>query len=140
MHYVIVILCIIFSAIYCLVLVYSNAYDNCHEELELKWFISDALLSFVIPFAIITILNCLIINDFKKSIQNNQHYRFANASPQSTEMIALNLKKKSWSTNDMQLHTSTLLKTDANIAIQKSKVLILLNSFISPSCLLFLGK
>lgn len=122
LHYVIVLICIIFSTIYCLALVDSNSYDNCHEELELKWFISDAFLSFFIPFTIITILNTLIIYHFKRSIQNNQQYRFTNSRLQSMEMIPLNFRSKSTSANDIQSQTHKLLKINDCINLSKSKV------------------
>ena len=50
------------SLLFCLALSYSNVHIECHEELQLRWFIADALLSFIIPFTLILIFNVLIIN------------------------------------------------------------------------------
>ena len=53
---------LLFSMMFCSVLLHSNDYIDCHEELQLRWFIVDALVSFIIPFTLIFIFNILIIN------------------------------------------------------------------------------
>lgn len=75
-HYFIVSLLILFGVVYCFALVSNNSYDNCHEELDLIWFISDALFSFLIPFTLIIVLNFLIILHLKKSFRGNPLFRF----------------------------------------------------------------
>ncbi|CAF0738305.1 unnamed protein product [Didymodactylos carnosus] len=60
-NYVIVFTCTILSLVYCISLVYNNQYYQCQEELTLKWFISDAILSFVLPFFLIICFNLLIV-------------------------------------------------------------------------------
>jgi hypothetical protein len=54
------------SALFCFVLSYQNLYVECHEELHLRWFIADALFSFVIPFFLILIFNIFIVNFIRK--------------------------------------------------------------------------
>jgi hypothetical protein len=85
---------IIFGIIYCLALVGYNDYDICHEELDLKWFLSDALLSFLLPFTIITILNILIVSHLRKSLQNNQQFRFIKRHQNSSEILPLTFRKR----------------------------------------------
>ncbi|CAF0920950.1 unnamed protein product [Rotaria sp. Silwood1] len=119
-HYLIVTLFIIFGISYCLLLVKTNAYDNCHEELELNWFISDALLSFLIPFTIIIILNILIIFYLKKRFQNNQQYRFTKRQQQS-EMIPLDILKVSSSRYEITVNTKFQANIYDNINISNSR-------------------
>lgn len=101
-HYFIVLFLIVFGILYCLALVGYNQYDICHEELYLKWFISDALLSFLIPFTIITILNILIISHLKKSFHRNSQFRFGKRHLQSTEIFPLNFRKKTSSSSSYE--------------------------------------
>jgi len=76
-HYCIVTLFIFLGISFCFALVKSNLYEQgCQESLTLKWFISDALLSFVIPFSLIATLNTLIIFHLRKKSQNNQQFSF----------------------------------------------------------------
>ncbi|CAF1628958.1 unnamed protein product, partial [Didymodactylos carnosus] len=58
---IILILSTLIGLTYCLLLVYKNSIVQCYEELSLNWFISDALLSFLLPFALISFFNQLII-------------------------------------------------------------------------------
>lgn len=53
---------LLFSLMFCSVLLHSNEHIECHEELQLRWFVVDALVSFIIPFTLIFIFNILIIN------------------------------------------------------------------------------
>ncbi|CAF4722913.1 unnamed protein product, partial [Rotaria sp. Silwood2] len=121
-HYLVVTLFIIFGIIYCLVLVKTNAYEHCHEELDLNWFISDALLSFLIPFTIIIILNILIICYLKKRFQNNQQYRFTKRQQQS-EVIPLNFLKQCSSRYEITFNTKFQPNIYENINISNSRVL-----------------
>jgi hypothetical protein len=118
-HYLIVSLFIIFGIIYCAKLVQNTAYENCHEELELSWFLSDALLSFLIPFTMIIILNILIICHLKKGFQNNQQYRFINRQ----ESTRLNLRKKDSSLYELTLNAHCQPKIYENITMPTSRVL-----------------
>ncbi len=104
-HYLIVSLFIIIDIIYSLALVKYNAYDSCQEELELGWFISDALLSFLIPFTIIIILNILIIFHLKKSFLNNQQYFFTTYRQHPSESSPLNFRNRNSSSNILPLCT-----------------------------------
>jgi hypothetical protein len=54
------------SLLFCITSSLSNTHTDCHEELNLKWFIADALSSFIIPFSLILIFNILIINTIRK--------------------------------------------------------------------------
>ncbi len=119
-HYLIVSLFIIFGIIYCLALVEYNGYDDCHEELQLKWFISDALSSFLIPFAIITILNILIIMHLKKGFQNNQQFRFPRRRQSSSQNLSLNLRTKS--SYELTLSSSFQAKPYENAPLSISRV------------------
>lgn len=121
-HYLIVTLFIIFGVTYCLLLVKNNDYDGRHEELALSWFISDALLSFLIPFTIITILNILIIFNLKKRYLNNQQYRFTNRR-QISEFLPLNDTKKNSSTHEIPLDGNFPSNIYDNITISNSRVL-----------------
>ncbi|UJR25001.1 hypothetical protein I4U23_006362 [Adineta vaga] len=56
----------ILSSIFCFHLSYYNRYEDCHEELDLNWFLADALISFVIPFILILIFNIMIVNYIRK--------------------------------------------------------------------------
>jgi len=121
-HYVIVALFIIFGIIYCLALVGYNDYDICHEELDLKWFLSDALLSFLLPLITITILNILIIVHLKKSFQNNQQYQFTKRQQQQIEILPLNFRKRNSMPHDLTSNRHFQRKNSGNIIISHSKV------------------
>jgi hypothetical protein len=54
------------SVIFCSLLSYANECVGGHEELELIWFIADALSSFIIPFSLILIFNILIVSLIRK--------------------------------------------------------------------------
>lgn len=127
-HYLIVTLFIIFGTIYCLALVKMNQYDDCHEELGLSWFISDALLSFLIPFTIITVLNILIIIYLKKRYQNNQQYRFTKREQQH-ENFPLNTLGKTLVPYEFGFNTNLHGKiyNDVNISISRVMNIILLS-------------
>ncbi|CAF0794586.1 unnamed protein product [Adineta ricciae] len=56
----------ILSSCFCFLISYYNNYEDCLEELYLKWFIADALFSFVIPVLLILIFNTLIVNYIRK--------------------------------------------------------------------------
>lgn len=49
------------SFIFCLIISTQGSYDDCHEDLSLSWFIADAIVSFVIPFSLISTFNLLIV-------------------------------------------------------------------------------
>ncbi|CAF1071817.1 unnamed protein product [Rotaria sordida] len=126
-HYLVVTLFIILGITYCLALVKTNEYDNCHEELDLNWFISDALLSFLIPFTIIIILNILIIFYLKKRFQNNPQYRFKKRKQQQqqSEVISLNFRKRSSSPYEVTFNTNFQPNIYNNINISNSQHSIL---------------
>ncbi|CAF1128529.1 unnamed protein product [Didymodactylos carnosus] len=67
-----------FSLVYCVLLVHYNSYYQCNEELNLKWFLSDALLSFVFPFALIALFNLLIVQQIQKESKKitRHHHRY----------------------------------------------------------------
>lgn len=46
---------------FCLIIATRGSYDGCHEDLSLYWFIADAIVSFVIPFFLISMFNVLIV-------------------------------------------------------------------------------
>lgn len=76
LHYCIVTLFILLGASYCFALIKKNDYENCQEELDINWFYSDAILSFVVPFTTIAILNLLIIFRLRKTYQKSQQLSF----------------------------------------------------------------
>jgi len=92
LHYGIVTLFILLGISYCFALIKQNDYDSCQEELHLNWFLSDALLSFVLPFTIIAIINLLIIFHLRKTSRNNQQLSFTKRSKK--ENLPLNQRKK----------------------------------------------
>lgn len=49
----------------------ANDYVDCHEELQLSWFIADALFSFIIPFSLILIFNIRIVRLIKQHAQSS---------------------------------------------------------------------
>jgi hypothetical protein len=98
------------SSIFCFTLSCKNLYVDCHEELELSWFIADALLSFVIPFLLILTFNILIVNYIRK------HSR----SPISVQSTLLR-KKKHFKMNYKTYHHDETCVTENN-----------LNSFVHP--------
>ena len=89
-----IILIISSSFLFCLLLSLKNKHIDCHEELELSWYVADALLSFVIPFTLVLIFNVLIINLIRKHARSplglwepwNQPLRF--------RRIRFNLKRR----------------------------------------------
>ncbi len=93
----------IFSLLFCFLLPHKNDYVDCHEELELHWFIADALSSFVIPFFLILIFNILIVNFIRK------HSR----SPISVQSTLLR-KKKEFKNNSKTSHHDETCVTDNN--------------------------
>jgi hypothetical protein len=93
LHYLVVTLFLIFGISYCAALTYNNRYENCEEELQLSWFISDALSSFVIPFMIIAILNLLIIFHLRKTSRNNQQVSYRKRAGKD-EILPLNTRRK----------------------------------------------
>ncbi|UJR23833.1 hypothetical protein I4U23_026809 [Adineta vaga] len=50
------------SVVFCSILTYHGNHNNCHEEITTRWYIADALSSFIIPFSLILIFNLLIVN------------------------------------------------------------------------------
>ncbi len=92
LHYCIVTLFILLGISYCFALVKNNVYEYCQEELHLSWFLSDALLSFVLPFIIIAILNLLIIFHLRKTCRNNRQLSFTKRSNKGN--LPLNQRKK----------------------------------------------
>ena len=105
-HYLIVAFLTLFGVIYCLALVGYNEYDVCHEELDLKWFLSDALLSFLLPFTIIIVLNILIISQLSKSFQHNQQFRFIRRQRNSPETFPCSSQKRLASSFDPSFNPS----------------------------------
>ena len=117
LHYFIVILFILSGIAYCTVLVIKAKYDKCHEELELIWFISDALLSFVIPFTIIAILNLLIVCHLRTTSRNHQRLLFKKAS--TKEMLPLTTRKK----GSISYDSNSTAKLSENLSTRNTKVL-----------------
>lgn len=56
--------------LFCLALSRASIYIDCHEELELPWFVADALFSFIIPFTLILIFNIRIVCLIKQHAQS----------------------------------------------------------------------
>ncbi|CAF1266814.1 unnamed protein product, partial [Didymodactylos carnosus] len=109
-NYVIIFTCTAISLIYCILLVYNNEYDKCHEELTLKWFISDAILSFVLPFFLIVSFNLLIVYQIRKnersaiSAQSSINYK----RPHLSTIIrakSINNNNKTKYQSDSYIHT-----------------------------------
>ena len=123
-HYLIVALFIIFGILYCLALVGYNSYDVCHEELDLPWFLSDALLSFLLPFTIITVLNILIVLHLKKGFPINQQFRFGRRHQHPMEMIPLNSRQKTSISFDPTCNSNSQSKTYGNGSITSRVYLI----------------
>ncbi|CAF1621132.1 unnamed protein product [Rotaria magnacalcarata] len=98
LHYLIVILFILFGISYCLALTKMNLYEHCQEELYLDWFLSDALSSFVIPFTVIAVLNLLIIFHLKKTCQDNPQVSFSKRSKR--DFLSLDTSRKSIASYD----------------------------------------
>jgi len=121
MHYLVVTLFIIFGIIYCLGLVYKGEYEQCHEELDLKWFLSDAVLSFLLPLITITILNILIIVHLKKGFQNNQQFHFTKRQ-QQIEISPSSFRRRNSMPHDLTSNRHFQRKTFGNIIISHSKV------------------
>lgn len=123
-HYFIVVFFLLFGVVYCLALVAFNRYDVCHEELDLKWFLSDAILSFLLPFTVITILNILIISHLKKNLHQNSHFRFGQRHSHPMENLSLNFRKKtsSLSSSEMPLRNPYQTKCSITASIDQSRV------------------
>jgi len=120
LHYIIVTLFLLFGISYCVGLIKSNPYDeSCQEELYLNWFISDALLSFVIPFIIIAILNLLIIFHLRKTSRNNQQLAFSKRTKK--EVLQLNPRNKS----SISCDSSSQSRVSENITGANIKVIII---------------
>jgi hypothetical protein len=94
---------LLLSSLFCFALSHQNTYVNCHEELQLIWFIADALFSFVIPFFLILVFNILIVNFIRK------HSR----SPISVQSTLVRKKKQFKSIYKACNHDETCL-TDNN--------------------------
>ncbi|CAF1116115.1 unnamed protein product [Adineta steineri] len=110
LHYIIVSLVILFGISFCFALIKSNDYYLCEEELQLKWFISDAILSFVTPFTIIATLNLLIIFHLRKTSRKNQRLSFSNKQTKK-EFLRLNSKQKSSLSYDSNSHSRSSVHT-----------------------------
>ena len=117
LHYFIVTLFILLGISYCFALTKYAKYEHCHEELGLNWFISDALLSFVIPFTIIAILNLLIIFHLRKTSRNNA--RLSVKKRPKKEMLPLNPRKKS----SVSCDSNSTGRLSENISARNHKVL-----------------
>ena len=116
LHYLIVTVFILFGFLYCLALIVRNAYDNCEEELYLSWFISDALLSFAVPFTIIAVLNLLIILQLRATLRVKKHFLFQQTPRQ--ENVPLHPKKRSLPSYDA--HSQS--KVSENTTVLHGKV------------------
>ncbi|CAF1011145.1 unnamed protein product [Adineta steineri] len=110
LHYIIVSLVILFGISFCFALIKANSYESCEEELQLKWFISDAILSFVTPFTIIATLNLLIIFHLRKTSRKNQRLSFSNKQTKK-EFLRLNSKPKSSLSYDSNSHSRSSVHT-----------------------------
>lgn len=68
----IAIICLIFtsSVLFCLALIFENRHIGCHPELHLRWFIADALVSFIIPFTLILLFNIRIVILIRKQAKS----------------------------------------------------------------------
>jgi hypothetical protein len=119
LHYIIVTLFLLFGISYCFGLIRYNDYESCQEELQLNWFISDALLSFVIPFIIIAILNLLIIFHLRKTSRNNQQLAFSKRTKK--EVLQLNPRNK----NSISCDSSSQSRVSENITGANIKVIII---------------
>ena len=117
LHYIIVTLFILFGGIFCVALVTQNKYDTCEEDLYLNWFILDALLSFVIPFTIIAILNLLIICHLRKTSRNNQQLSVRTQTKKENVRL---YPRKNYSTSSFSSFQSRL---SSNKRVPNSKVL-----------------
>ncbi|CAF4830949.1 unnamed protein product [Rotaria sp. Silwood1] len=124
LHYSILTLFILFGIAYCLLLITKNQYENCQEELHLNWFLSDALLSFVIPFTLIAILNLLIIFHLRKTCRNNQQLIFTKQSKKN--FLPLNSKRKSLISFD-SISQAKLSETSTVTNIKASKYQLSVN-------------
>ena len=124
-HYVIVALIIVLGCGYCSALVHSINYDHCHEEVGLSWFISDAFLSFLLPFTMITVLNLLIIFHLKKGFQNNQPFRFR--PRQESESVPLNTRVTNSSSQEMTSNAQCRAKISKHTSMPSIRV----RSFLS---------
>lgn len=104
LHYSIVTLLILLASSFCFALVKMNVYEyGCQESLDLKWFISDALSSFVVPFSLIAILNSLIIFHLRKASRHSQQLSLAHHL--QGNQLGLNRKKKSSISLDSTSHS-----------------------------------
>ena len=120
-HYFVVSLSILFGIIYCISLVKNTEYQECHEELELMWFLADALLSFLIPFTIIIVMNILTVIHLKKGLQNNPQFRFTKRA-QQLQAVSVNFRQKKSAAYQFTLSKPFRSKIYENIALATSKV------------------
>ena len=112
-HYFTTTILVLFRVLYCLALTIENNYENCQEELYLSWFISDAVLTCVIPLVPIVILNALIVFHLRKISRNNpplpllkEAKKEISLSDSRKNNIALvNLNSKSGVTKNMTVST-----------------------------------
>jgi hypothetical protein len=124
LHYVIVSLFIVSGISYCFVLTKKGFYENCEEELDLNWFISDALLSFVIPFTIIAILNLLIIFHLRKTSRNHQGLSFSKRPKK--DILPLHPRKR----NSISFDSVSTSRASENTIVRNMKVLQKKNFFL----------
>lgn len=122
LHYLIVTLFIVFGISYCLALIKYNHYDSCEEELQLNWFISDALSSFVVPFTMIAVLNLLIIFHLRRASRNNPQILFGKRSQRNA---LSNGRRKSCISCD----SFSQAKQPESPAVPIIKVLLKMNDF-----------
>jgi hypothetical protein len=118
LHYCIVTLFILLGVSYCFALIKKNDYEDCQEGLDLNWFYSDAILSFVLPFTIIAILNLLIIFHLRKTCQNNKQLSFISQSKK--ENLPLNQTRK----RSISYDSSSHLRLSDNSSGLNNKVII----------------
>lgn len=126
LHYGIVTLFLLTGIAYCVVLIKKNDYTNCREGLHLIWFLSDAFLSFVIPFIIIATLNLLIIFQLRKTSRNNHQLSFTKKFRK--ESLPLNQKKKfsiSYDSNSNLRTSDTSSGPNIKVIIPTIKLLLL---------------
>ena len=103
LHYCIVTFFILMGVSYCFALVRRNGYEDCEEDLRLSWFLSDAILSFVIPFISIATLNLLIIVRLRKKSRNNRHLSVTKRPKK--EFVSLNRRKSYFMSWDSSSHS-----------------------------------
>jgi len=75
------------SILFCFALVFKNTHVGCHPELQLRWFIADALVSFIIPFTLIVIFNIRTVILIRKQAElfvDNQSFRLTRRKMQQS--------------------------------------------------------